>query len=920
MTPEQIARQEIDRQLSECGWVVQDYKAFNPSAGRGIAVREYPTDSGPADYILFIDRKPVGVVEAKPAGTILTPVEEQAERYAKGELKWFVDKAALPFIYITTGDETRFADVRDPLPRPRAVFSFHRPETLAHWREEATTLRARFSDIPALSPEGLRDCQFRAIANLEKSLQANRPRALIQMATGAGKTFTAITSVYRLLAHAKAKRVLFLVDTRSLGEQAEQEFQAYRPLGENRLFKELYNVQRLRGGFIDPNAHVCISTIQRMYSMLSGRELDESLENEPLGKYIADTGLPREVTYNPAIPLETFDLIIVDECHRSIYNLWKQVLDYFDAFYVGLTATPDARTYGFFHQNVVSEYTHEEAVADGVNVGFDVYEIGTEIGANGGNIETGEWVDKRSRVTRAKRWEQLDEDVEYTASDLDRSVVIPAQIRTVVKEFRRVLPSLFPGRYVDRDGKPQYEVPKTLIFAKSDSHADDIVQIIREEFEERADFCKKITYNSENPSQILNSFRNDYYPRVAVTVDMIATGTDVRPLECLLFMRDVKSLNYFEQMKGRGTRVVSDDDLKRVSSAAHHKDHFVIVDAVGVTKSEKSVMRPLEKKKSVSLAALLTQVAFNVRDEDTLTSLANRVARLDREITEAERGRIEKASGGKKPKDLAKALLDAYNPDAWTDRAKRHLGPDVEPNEETINKAKEELVVEACAPFDNPELRTLVENLRRERDQIIHEGVIDKVIVSGPVTDRAKETVKKFKDFLVEHKDDVAALHIFYSEPVKRRKVTFRMAKDLLEAMKAPPYTLSQESLWHAYKALEDGKVKGDDLRRTLGDIIALLRHEIEPTETLAPFREDVETKFAAWLEKEKASGKNYTPEQIAWLAMAKDRIAVQLDIMKEDLERTPFLERGGLIRAQELFGPEYESIFRSLENELAVV
>src|SRR5699024_3883043 len=404
--------------------------------------------------------------------------------------------------------------------------------------------------------EGLRDCQINAISNLEQSLKEGRQRALIQMATGAGKTFTAITASYRLLKEpVSAKRILFLVDTKNLGEQAEQEFMTYVPNDDNRKFTELYSVQRLKSSHLSTDSQVYISTIQRMYSMLKDEPLDDSLEEQNPAEQYTKPREPLPVVYNEKIPPEFFDVIIIDECHRSIYNLWRQVVEYFDAFLVGLTATPDARTFGFFHKNVVSEYSHEKAVADGVNVGNEVFVIETEKSLEGGKIEAKRQVEKRERTTRRKRWEVQDEELVYSAKQLDRDIVNPDQIRTVIRAFKDSLPEIFPGRE---------EVPKTLVFAKTDSHADDIIQIVREEFAERNEFCKKVTYRAaddktdsdgqvlekgEDPTQILAQLRNDYYPRIAVTVDMIATGTDVKALECLVFMRDVKSKNYFEQMK-----------------------------------------------------------------------------------------------------------------------------------------------------------------------------------------------------------------------------------------------------------------------------------------------------------------------------------------------------------------------------------
>ena len=597
-TPEQAAREKIDQRLSYAGWIVQDKARIDFNAGLGVAVREYQTDVGPADYALFVDKKPVGIVEAKPEdwGHKITTAEVQSAAYATARLKWVNNKEPLPFVYESTGVLTRFTNGRDPKPRSREVFNYPRPKTIQDWHAQSGSLRGRLQNLPDLDPIGLRACQISAIERLEASFKDDRPRALIQMATGSGKTYTAITSIYRLFKHADAKRILFLVDTKHLGEQAEQEFMAYVPSDDNRKFTELYSVQRLRSSFVAQDSQVCISTIQRMYSLLKGEELDESVEEINPEEMIRPKK-PMPVVYNERIPPEFFDFIIIDECHRSIYNLWRQVLEYFDAYLVGLTATPDNRTYGFFRKNVVSEYTHEQAVADGVNVGNEVYVIDTKRTKHGGQLKALQEVEKRERLTRRKRWEIQDEDVTYTASELDHSVVNPDQIRTVIRTFRDKLPEVFPGRG---------EVPKTLIFAKTDSHADDIIQTVREEFAEGNEFCKKVTYKTEeDPASVLAQFRNDYYPRIAVTVDMIATGTDVKPLECLLFMRDVRSLNYFEQMKGRGTRTLDHDDLKKVTpSAVSGKTHYVIVDTVGVTKSLKTASQPLITKPSVPLKDL----------------------------------------------------------------------------------------------------------------------------------------------------------------------------------------------------------------------------------------------------------------------------------------------------------------------------
>ncbi len=543
MTPETKARIEIDARLEKAGWIVQDFRQLNLGVAQGVAVREYPTDTGPADYVLFLNRDAVGVIEAKPDNTILTFVEDQTQRYADSQLRWRVQSTPLPFLFESTGKVMRFTDGRDPVPRSREVFHFFRPEQLATWLSQPDTLRGRLAaNMPALPERNLRDCQVSAVTGLEVSLALNKPRALVHMATGAGKTFTAITLVYRLLKFGGAKRILFLVDTRNLGKQAHQEFMAYTPPDDGRKFTELYNVQRLASPNIDPHAQVVISTIQRMYSVLSGEPIDDSAEDVSLNEMQQTPKQEKLVRYNAAIPVESFDFIIIDECHRSIYNLWKQVLDYFDAFLIGLTATPDKRTFGFFNENIVAEYTYEQSVVDGVNVGYDVFLIETEVTQKGGKLEAKEWVDYRDRQTRKKRWAETEDDTFYTGKELDRSVVNSSQIRQVITAMKEAVETrIFPSRK---------EVPKTLIFAKTDSHADDIINILREVYGQGNAFCKKLTYRcDEDADSILSSFRNEYNPRIAVTVDMIATGTDVKPLEVLLFMRDVRSRGYYEQMK-----------------------------------------------------------------------------------------------------------------------------------------------------------------------------------------------------------------------------------------------------------------------------------------------------------------------------------------------------------------------------------
>jgi type I restriction enzyme, R subunit len=921
--PEQQARDHIDQQLIACGWTIQNKVSINLHSAIGIAVREYQTDVGPADYVLFVDQKPVGIVEAKRAeeGIHLTVHEDQSKDYAESKLK-YLKNDPLPFVYESTGEVTRFTDYRDPKPRSRNVFTFHRPETFREWLKQSKSLRGRLHDLPPLPEEGLRDCQIIAINKLEHSFKENRPRALVQMATGSGKTFTAITSIYRLLKHSNAKRILFLVDTKNLGEQAEQEFLAYQPNDDNRKFPELYNVQRLRSSYVATDSQVCISTIQRLYSLLKGEELEESAEEtNPAEIKWNDKREPVPVAYNDRIPIEFFDFIVIDECHRSIFNLWKQVLDYFDAFLIGLTATPDNRTFGFFNQNVVSEYTHEQAIADGVNVGYDVFEIETEISKKGGVIWKGEYVDHREKLTRVKRWQQLDEDKNYTAQQLDKDVVNLNQIRLIIKTFKKHLPEIFSDRMNEQGG---FEVPKTLIFAKTDSHADDIIQIVREEFAEENRFCKKITYNADDAKGTLAEFRISYYPRIAVTVDMIATGTDVKPLECLLFMRDVKSKNYFEQMKGRGTRTISLDDLRKVTpSAKFTKDHFVIVDAIGVTKTLKTDSRPLEKRPGTPLKDLLGAIAVGVRDEDLFTSLANRLARLDKQITEKERQQFAEKANGKTPSQVVKDLLYAWNPDVVeeikTKIERQNPGASSESLHSQLTTHHSHLLNDAARVFTG-EMNTFIENVRKAHEQIIDVVNTDTLTGAGWNKDnlaKATELVKNFTEWIEAHKNEITALQIFYNQPYRRRELTFGMIKDVLEKLKQEKPLLAPLHVWRAWE-LANNVSKNGSPKNELVALVSLIRHICGIDNSLTVYDKTVDKNFQQWILKKNAGQHNrFTEEQMAWLRMIKEHIASSFHLEREDLEYAPFDSKGGLGKMWLLFGEKTDEIINELNEEL---
>ena len=802
MRLEREARQTIDNMLEASGWQIQNYTERQIDASLGIAVREYLLqDEQQADYLLFINGVAVGILEAKKEGMTLGGAMQQAERYHASLPDTLTTLLGCPLLYASSGIETYFQDKRDPNSRSRTVCTFHTPEALRDALAPRSLRQRLKDDLPDLKQGNLWDCQFEALRVLEESLTESHQRSLIQMATGSGKTYVAVSSVYRLIKFANVKRVLFLVDRNNLGRQALREFQNYTTPDDGRKFTELYNVQHLTSNIIDDTSSVCITTIQRLYSMLKGATEFESDEEESSAfEQETENAQPQEVRYNSDIPIDTFDFIIVDECHRSIYGKWRHVLEYFDAFIIGLTATPYPQTLNFFNQNLVYEYRHEQAIEDGVNVGYYVYRIKTDITESGSTVAKGSYVARRDRGTRRLTWEQLDEDETYTGNQLDKEVVAEDQIRTVIQTFKDVLfTELFPGRQI---------VPKTLVFAKHDFHAEDIVRIIREVFAKGDDFCQKITYQSDRPEDLIRRFRTQYNPRIAVSVDMISTGTDIKPLECLLFMRSVRSSGYFEQMKGRGVRTIKPEDLRSVTGDATAKTHFIIVDAVGVCESVKTDSQSRPGKPSTT---------------------------------------------------------EPNGP------------PDRDPNQ-------------------------LIDGV--SQDQVIETGF------ESQSYEQAATVIHDFKRFINEHIDELPALQILCERPGAQGTLTEDKLRELEEALHQHSASLSRESLWMAYERRSPENVHGTAIRRT--DLISLVRFAMEYNRTLEPFSVTVKRNFDEWLE-----GKDFTEEQVNWLDWIQEYIATSLEFRISDFEYTPFAQRGGIVRAAQLFGDELENMLTDLTEKL---
>jgi len=922
---EAAARRRIDEMLTQAGWVVQDHDRLNPRAGVGVAVREFRLATGYADYVLYVNARIVGVVEAKREGQTLSAAQAQATRYDAGVLPEYalaVWRSAQPlaFRYASTATETSFVNQLDPQPRTRIVFSFHRPETIAAWMHDvdaspaAPTFRAKVRQLPALAPDGLRDAQVTAIGGIEQSLARNDPRVLVQMATGAGKTFAAITESYRLIRHAGARRILFLADRNNLVRQARREFRNYPTPDDGRKLSELYSVDRLTNAGVQSSSTVVVATIQLVYAMLRGQPVpDDNLadaadaQDEEASDAEQQVVLqaPAEVAYSANLPPEAFDLIIVDECHRSIYGLWRGVLDYFDAPIIGLTATPTAATMGFFNANLVSQYPYEQSVVDGVNVDFDIVRLQTRTTADGATVDAGNVLLRRNRQTREQRYWELEDDYTYTGGQLGDDVIGEDQIRTVLTAFKDSLPQLFPGRA---------SVPKTLIFARNDNHAEEILKHVKLVFAAGDGFTAKITYAVRkaggNTDQLTNDLRTSPRLRIAITVDMLSTGIDIRALECVLFLRQVKSPILFEQMRGRGCRTVDNTELQQVTPGATTdlaKDRFIVYDAVGVTDSPLVERNQLlgDEQKRVILKDLLAKTATGAISEPEVRALAGRLARLDRRLSPDDRADIAELSGGLTVTQIAQRLAAAVDIDRQL-AAEADQGPD----------GPRQLILDAITPLmTNPDLRDRLATVNTKTytvsDTVTEDTLLEMRTI--PRAERAQARVSDWHDYLEQRRNEVVVQRIVRGS--KENRVSYAELKELAAKIKQPRQSWTPEIIWRAYQDL--GKATAHSAG--IPDLITLIRYELGIDGELRPYQDLVADRFINWMARQQEAGVAFTDDQVWWLEAIRDTIAASAGISVDDLRHEPFMQHGGPVAYARTFGQETAMrLLTELDQELA--
>lgn len=836
MTPEERARKRIDQWFEDAGWEVTDRDHYTPSS-TAVAIREGLLEGNlEVDYFLFINGKAVGVLEAKRKEVdIASPhVAEQAEHYTRSVPHCYQTIAnPLPLIYLSNGESVLFRNQNIEDAPYDEINRIHSPKEIV----KMLGIEDRFAGLPTLKKRGLRDCQYEAISELEKSFRTGQSRALMVLATGAGKTYTAVTAAYRFINYAKMKRVLFLVDRNNLGKQAEGEFGTYRLTENGDPFNTIYGVERLKSSAIPKEANVVISTIQRLFAFLKGEPITSDNDDDEESDTNEEIILPP----NPALPQNYFDLIIIDECHRSIYGNWKKVLEYFNsARLIGLTATPVPETKAFFNNNIVVNYSLEKSIVDGVNVGARVYRIKTQETENGGAIRVGDKLRQVTRYTGKVETITSRESQSYTKEELNRSIINPAQIKLILQTFKD---AVYSEMFIEPQREANFDyLPKTLIFALNEAHANNIVRIAKEVFGKENDekFVQKITYSAGDSDALIRSFRNDKDFRIAVTCTLVATGTDVKPLEVLIFMRDVRSEPLYIQMKGRGTRTIGDDVLRNVTPNAYSKDCFFLVDAVGVTESEKTVPAPGEDEgqtETITFRRLLERMTHGELPDGYFRLLAARLARISTKSTESQRNEFTGLTHGTSMVDLSERMFKAIDPITM---------PPLPPyrNVDEPNLERKGLF----APLaNNPKARELLLTLNAGFIKTLMPGE-DTLISKGFSMEEAQETTSAFEDYCKTHADEIEALRIIYNN--SGEPLTYSMLRNLSVQLLRANSQFNVSQLWNCYSLLNREKVKPrstQEEKEALTNIIQLVRYALGQIDRLDSLCSSANQYFNLW-------------------------------------------------------------------------
>ncbi|MCF6174661.1 MAG: DEAD/DEAH box helicase family protein [Victivallaceae bacterium] len=881
---EKITRKNrIDKKLTSSllNWTITPYKkGLDISCLDAHAVEEYPTTTGPADYALFVKGKLLGIIEAKKISTGAN-VLEQSKRYSKSVTNTIGEwrEYKVPFLYSTNGEIIFFLDVRKKENSSYQLSDFHSPQALFDkFKRKTQVAEAWFQANPVNQITRLRPYQIKAIEATEQALTNGKIKMLMAMATGTGKTFTVISSIYRLLKSGYAKRILFLVDRRVLAAQTVSAISAFETLSGLKLDKEYevysqkfrredfdgdttFNPQILPEEYLttpqEKHAFIYVSTIQRMSINLLGNTALENFD----GDFDAD---------KLDIPINAFDVIIADECHRGYSakesSTWKYVLDYFDAVKIGLTATPATHTLAMFKHKVYS-YSTEQAVLDGFLVDYDAVKIKSNIHINGTFLKEGDLVGEVDTGTGAETLDQLEGERQFSANEIEEKITSPDSINKIIKALKQ---------YTDIHEKEYKRFPKILIFAVNDlphiSHANEIVKTCKEVFEQGDDFVTKITGTVDRPLQKIRQFRNRKEPKIVVTVDMLSTGVDIPAIEMVVFMRMVKSRILWVQMLGRGTRLCEEIN----------KEKFTIFDCFNGDLIEyfkgATDFNVTLTKATIPIAEIIERIYDNRDREYNITVLIKRLRR------------IEKNMGSEAREAFAKYIPDG-DIKAYTDQLKANLADNFTDTMQLLkNRGFQELLVN----YPRPKKVFF-------RGYDITDEVEDEVMfrVDGDFQ-KPEDYLESFEKFVKDNPEQIEAIEILLSKPNSWNTAALDELRDKLRKN-----DFSEKDLQRGHELVH---------RKPLAAIISMIKYASDKHLPILTAPERVEAAIAKITENH-----DFNDEQLNWIAFIKEHLIENLAINEDDFSIMPIFERhGGLGKAKTIFGDDFKTLIDELNEALA--
>lgn len=886
----QTRKQRIDPFLADAGWQIVGHDPMQPTATlTNHAVREFPTDNGPTDYMLFVDGRPLGVVEAKKLTVGPQGVLPQAERYSSGASNSGFNFRGfrVPFLYSTNGEVIWFHDVRHPLTTSRKIAAFHTPGSLRELLDRNFEQAHESLANTANDHTRLRDYQRAANAATEKAIADQKRQMLIAMATGTGKTFTLVNQSYRLLKSQVARRILFLVDRRSLAAQAVRAFSVFEP-EPNQKFDKLYEVYSNRfqkedfgeedafdpkvmprDYLLDPqpkHVFVYVCTIQRMAINLLGRQAVFSEEGDDID----------EDAEKLKLPIHAFDVIIADECHRGYstaeLSVWRTVLDHFDAIKIGLTATPAAHTKAYFH-DVVFRYTYEQAVREGHLVDWDLVKIKSDVRINGVFLKEGETVQAVDPISGAEHLDALEDERSFETTELERKVTSPDSNRKILLELKK---------YADEHEQRYGRFPKTLIFAANDlphtSHADELCKLAVDIFGRGDSFVRKITGRVDRPLQAIREFRNRPNPGIAITVDLLTTGVDIPDLEFIVFLRPVKSRILFEQMLGRGTRK---------GDKFPDKSHFTVFDCfdgtlVAFFKNSTTMTAEPPEKPTRTTAEVIEDIWAN-RDRDyNIRCLTKRLQRIDKEMAAEARDLF--AAHGIPDGDIGKFATQLAG----------KLRQDFTGTMGLLRNAKFQECLQDYPRRPKTFLRAIENEDTVSSEYLIRDG--------RGQEHKPEDYLELFARFLRENATQIEAVQILLERPADWSTAAL---SELKQKLITAPERFTVDVLQKAHQLR---------YHKSLVDIISMVKHAAENESPLLTAQERADHAIALV-----SASRTFTTDQQQWLDRIRESLAENLSIDRDDFGLMPSLEgAGGWKAADQAFFGQLGELLRAVNAMIA--